>query len=152
MPSAKAGLYFGDLRENEMKLFEATPGQKILVNVNATSLCLYHNKCDGLTKLIPATFIENTGYDGTLLAWKSDEIHPPEAETFNQRERINVKAMGYSFYRRYSSDCFCEAFQETSSIANTAPSDMINDHICPSCKNNRCNKSEKTCWRCGNSL
>jgi hypothetical protein len=28
----------------------------------------------------------------------------------------------------------------------------INDHVCPSCQNKRCSKSEKTCWRCGNPL
>lgn len=28
----------------------------------------------------------------------------------------------------------------------------INDHVCPLCKNNRCSKTEKECWRCGNPL
>jgi hypothetical protein len=28
----------------------------------------------------------------------------------------------------------------------------VNDHICPSCRNDRCSKSEKSCWKCGNSL
>lgn len=28
----------------------------------------------------------------------------------------------------------------------------VNDHVCPSCNNNRCSKSEKSCWRCGSSL
>jgi hypothetical protein len=28
----------------------------------------------------------------------------------------------------------------------------INDHICPSCGNKRVSKSEKSCWKCGNSL
>lgn len=29
---------------------------------------------------------------------------------------------------------------------------VVNDYICPTCKNNRCSKSEKTCWKCGNPL
>ncbi len=29
---------------------------------------------------------------------------------------------------------------------------LVNDFICPSCKNDRCSRSEKICWRCGNSL
>lgn len=33
--------------------------------------------------------------------------------------------------------------------ANSMP---VNDHICPTCKNDRCSKTEKSCWRCGNSL
>src|SRR5271165_2392511 len=24
-----------------------------------------------------------------------------------------------------------------------------NDHVCPSCKNDRCSKTEKSCWKCG---
>ena len=28
----------------------------------------------------------------------------------------------------------------------------INNHTCKSCGNNRCNVSEKSCWKCGNLL
>lgn len=28
----------------------------------------------------------------------------------------------------------------------------VNNYTCPTCKNNRCNISEKLCWRCGNKL
>lgn len=28
----------------------------------------------------------------------------------------------------------------------------INNHICPTCKNDRVSKSEKSCWKCGNKL
>jgi hypothetical protein len=28
----------------------------------------------------------------------------------------------------------------------------INDHVCPTCKNDRCSKSEKSCWKCGGKL
>ena len=28
----------------------------------------------------------------------------------------------------------------------------INDFTCPTCQNNRCSTSEKTCWLCGNLL
>ena len=28
----------------------------------------------------------------------------------------------------------------------------INDHTCPGCGNNRCSKSERTCWKCGGKL
>jgi hypothetical protein len=28
----------------------------------------------------------------------------------------------------------------------------INDHTCPTCKNDRCSRNERTCWRCGNKL
>lgn len=27
-----------------------------------------------------------------------------------------------------------------------------NDHVCPSCKNDRVSKAERTCWKCGSSL
>jgi hypothetical protein len=29
---------------------------------------------------------------------------------------------------------------------------LVNDHTCPTCKNDRCSKSEKSCWKCGNQL
>lgn len=29
---------------------------------------------------------------------------------------------------------------------------IINDHTCPSCKNDRCSRSEKSCWKCGEKL
>jgi hypothetical protein len=29
---------------------------------------------------------------------------------------------------------------------------VINDHTCPTCRNDRCSKSEKTCWKCGYAL
>ena len=29
---------------------------------------------------------------------------------------------------------------------------LINNHVCPSCKNDRLNKSEKSCWKCGAKL
>lgn len=28
----------------------------------------------------------------------------------------------------------------------------INDHICPTCKNDRCSLPEVTCWKCGGKL
>ena len=28
----------------------------------------------------------------------------------------------------------------------------INDHVCPTCQNDKCSKSEKVCWKCGNPL
>ena len=34
--------------------------------------------------------------------------------------------------------------------AGTMPA--INDHICPSCKNDRVSKSEASCWKCGGKL
>ena len=29
---------------------------------------------------------------------------------------------------------------------------VINDHVCPTCKNDRCTKSEISCWKCGEKL
>lgn len=28
----------------------------------------------------------------------------------------------------------------------------VNDHVCPICQNDRCNKQEKFCWKCGSTL
>lgn len=35
-----------------------------------------------------------------------------------------------------------------SSTSNT----IKNDWVCPTCKNDRCSKLEKICWKCGNNL
>lgn len=31
-------------------------------------------------------------------------------------------------------------------------SQAINNHVCPTCKNNRVSKTENSCWSCGNKL
>ena len=36
--------------------------------------------------------------------------------------------------------------------AITSSNGTINNHICPTCGNNRCNSEEKACWKCGNLL
>jgi hypothetical protein len=28
----------------------------------------------------------------------------------------------------------------------------VNDHTCPTCKNDHCSKTEKSCWKCGSNL
>jgi hypothetical protein len=33
--------------------------------------------------------------------------------------------------------------------ATAAP---INDHVCPACWNDKCSKTEKSCWKCGSPL
>jgi hypothetical protein len=34
----------------------------------------------------------------------------------------------------------------------TISGEVVNDHICPSCRNTKCSKLELKCWRCGNKL
>ena len=42
---------------------------------------------------------------------------------------------------------------EVKTPTSTDPSvPAINDHSCPSCGNDRCSKSERTCWKCGGKL
>lgn len=33
-----------------------------------------------------------------------------------------------------------------------ANSVAVNDHTCPSCRNDKCSKTEKSCWKCGGDL
>jgi hypothetical protein len=35
------------------------------------------------------------------------------------------------------------------SIPSSVPT---NDYTCPTCKNDRCSKTEKSCWKCGSKL
>lgn len=35
---------------------------------------------------------------------------------------------------------------------NDVSAQTINNHICSTCGNNRCNTSEKSCWKCGGKL
>lgn len=37
-------------------------------------------------------------------------------------------------------------------VQSTDSTVAVNDYICPTCRNNRCSRSEKTCWKCGNQL
>lgn len=40
----------------------------------------------------------------------------------------------------------------TTQASVSATGQAINDHVCPTCTNNRCSKSEKSCWKCGGKL
>ena len=40
-----------------------------------------------------------------------------------------------------------EATQSTSTVSSA-----VNDHVCLSCGNTKCSKTENTCWKCGNPL
>lgn len=31
----------------------------------------------------------------------------------------------------------------------STPAKAINDYVCPACKNDKCSKTEKSCWKCG---
>jgi ribosomal protein L37AE/L43A len=37
-------------------------------------------------------------------------------------------------------------------IEKNSSGELVNDHICPACGNNRCSRQEIKCWRCGNKL
>ncbi len=41
---------------------------------------------------------------------------------------------------------------EISTSPNVNLSVAVNDYVCPTCKNDRCSKREKICWRCGHNL
>jgi hypothetical protein len=34
-------------------------------------------------------------------------------------------------------------------VSHNATGPAINDYTCPFCKNHKCSKKEKSCWRCG---
>lgn len=42
------------------------------------------------------------------------------------------------------------AYDPGSTVTNDAKA--VNDYICPFCKNDRVSKTEKNCWRCGNTF
>ena len=43
-------------------------------------------------------------------------------------------------------------FTADDTTANIGSIIAINDHICKTCSNERCSKTEKSCWRCGAAL
>jgi len=47
---------------------------------------------------------------------------------------------------------FLKRSKQTESAIAKQAGIAINDYVCPTCDNNRCSKSEITCWRCGNRL
>lgn len=52
-------------------------------------------------------------------------------------------------------DLISDLYDELAEIKPPKPKAMspaVNNHVCPTCKNARCSKSEITCWRCGNRL
>jgi len=60
-------------------------------------------------------------------------------------------------YLFMSPEEICESFGITDRAIDSymdqfKPKSAINDHVCPGCKNDRCSKSERICWKCGGSL
>lgn len=93
------------------------------------------------------------GYDTPELAQQFIDLiligkqlfHPGD---FEVRERHPDGTPGAAVYRPQASE---HSIIPTSSDVG-APTIAINNHTCPSCKNDRCSKSEKTCWKCGGKL
>lgn len=44
------------------------------------------------------------------------------------------------------------AFEAPQPVAIKQPETIINDHTCIACGNNKCSKTEKSCWKCGNPI
>lgn len=45
-----------------------------------------------------------------------------------------------------------EKVDDNSVSSTTGSAAPINDHVCPTCKNDKCSLAEVTCWKCGNPL
>lgn len=74
--------------------------------------------------------------------WFASPRLKKNAKQFVIREVLADGITGGEFYR-----------EDTAGLpihSCTAPA--INNHVCPACKNDRCNKQEKSCWKCGSSL
>lgn len=51
-----------------------------------------------------------------------------------------------------SSICDCLSPSAQPIFTNENESVATNNHICPSCNNDRVSKTEKSCWKCGSKL
>jgi hypothetical protein len=65
-----------------------------------------------------------------------------------------IYSNGYEFWYLYGKELTHEKWLVaiTSIISIVSSSMPTNDYTCPSCKNDRCSKTEKSCWKCGNKL
>lgn len=96
-----------------------------------------------------ATVLRNSS-GTTDLGWKEGEEYPTGDSYFtSSQEFIN---QGFVKTAKYGNWCECELTNVQTNIINMTANQIINDYICPTCKNNRCSKSEKLCWRCGEKL
>ena len=69
----------------------------------------------------------------------------------NSLGRWHVILVGIPDY--YLADRFVRCLNQPAIITvPSAGSAAINNHTCPSCGNNRCSTSEKSCWLCGGKL
>ncbi len=109
------------------------------------------------------------------LSWDLDEEKDSEASEEFENFRVSglykqaIKA--YNLYEddRTADDCdgqywqvYTKSINGTFSIiaaANTTCNSTtnvvtaaVNDYTCPNCNNNKCSRSEKSCWKCGYSF
>lgn len=82
--------------------------------------------CKGKIKKV-FTYIFEVEYDGETVSWRYNALY------FATEFVILLPSASKTLT------------VETNQIA-------INDFICKTCSNNRCSKSERACWKCGNLL
>jgi hypothetical protein len=72
-------------------------------------------------------------------------------QAFNLRVEDDL---GYAFGHIVYLENVMETGTETENVSvNVSLSaEPSNDYVCPTCQNDKCSKSEKICWRCGNKL
>jgi hypothetical protein len=86
----------------------------------------------------------------------------PDELTLGQKYQVtmlmSVGGGAFVYYLRGNTDTYYgeHRFRMLSTTTDTASAVVggaaVNDHVCPSCKNHRCSRSEKLCWKCGDPL
>jgi len=84
----------------------------------------------------------------TIDRHKGEQVTGAEFKTLEEAQKCSEKMNKDNRFWTYKVIGDREEFQKTITASGVA----INDHVCPVCGNNRCSKTEKICWRCGNSL
>jgi hypothetical protein len=84
--------------------------------------------------------IDNAGELCTLILGRIYEV---EGESVSGDD-YKLVGWGLSWNKR--------RFEKVDDNSITGPIPLVNDRICPTCKNDRCSRTEKACWKCGNSL
>ncbi len=71
-----------------------------------------------------------------------------KAEAEEWANELNIKTGGGDYEVRPLDPKFTVSVSFSNTATNTVKP-AINDYTCPGCNNDRCSKTEKSCWRCG---
>lgn len=139
-------------------------GDRVRMYVNSDGSITAHDYSHGTTEV---TIIGRDIGNGVILGWKmTTSVLLAYAVIVGETSGKFPSFLlvpdfdDFKSYRHVGDHCEAELISQGSQSTQASQAKLsdfnnqkaVNDFTCPHCKNNRCSKSEKSCWLCGGKL